>query len=193
MKAFLIALVMAMCFEAAAAQQGGQLELWADPLRSSCEIVESPSGITEVHMIHAGSITAASMERFTVPIPPCWIGATWVADELAPGLIVGMGNTQDPLFGMVISYAGCLDLPVYLGKILVATTGQSEPCCDLVAEPAREYPHTYTLECATPVVVWTVEYRGAIVNATSECPCEGAVPVERSTWGLIKALYKDTP
>ena len=191
MKSTLIFLVLVVCSDFAAAQHGGQLELWADELRSSCEIVESSSGITKIHMFHMGNITAASMEHFTVPVPQCWVGATWVADELAPGLIVGMGNTQETLFGMVISYGGCRDVPVYLGHISIATTGQSMQCCDLAVIPPSQHPQMTTLECATPVVVWLVGARDAIVNATSECPCDATVPVQDSTWSLIKALFQN--
>ena len=176
-----------------AAQGGGRLELWADEGRSSCQIVESASGLTEVHMFHMGSISAGGITHFVVGIPECWIGATWVGDELAPGLDANGSSTQNTFFGMLITWGGCRDLPVYLGKIVFATTGHSMPCCEVeITRPIAEQGPT-TLECSTPVVLWLVETRGAIVNGGPACPCDAPVPVEPATWGSIKALYMGTP
>lgn len=187
-------LLVAMAWsETVAAQGGGRLELWADEEQSSCQIVESSSGLTEIHMFHTGNISAGGIAHFVVGIPECWVGATWVGDELAPGLDADGSSTQSTFLGMIITWGGCRDLPVYLGKIVFAITGQSMPCCEIeVTRPIFEQGPT-TIECATPVVMWLVETRGAFVNGSSGCPCDGTVPVEQATWGSIKALYKSTP
>ena len=175
-----------------AAQGGGRLELWADQGQSTCQIVESPSGLTEVHMFHMGNISTGGIRYFVVGMPGCWTGATWVGDEPASGL-TALGSTQNEFFGISISWGECRNLPVYLGKIVYATMGQSQPCCDIeITNPITEQGPV-TQECSTPTSLYLVETRGAIVNGSSACPCAGPVPVEQATWGSIKSLYTHTP
>jgi hypothetical protein len=143
-------------------------------------------------MFYRGNISTGGISHFVVGIPECWTGATWVADEPAPGLN-GFSSTQNEFWGLEITWGDCRDLPVYLGKIVFATTGQSQPCCKLeITRPIVEQG-PITMECTTPVVVWLVETRGAIINGNPDCPCDEPIPVEQSTWGAIKALYNHTP
>ena len=181
-------LLVAISVASASAQGGGRLELSADQERSTCQIVESPSGLTEIHMFHMGNISTGGIHYFVVGIPECWTGAIWVGDEPAPGLDF-FGDTQNEYWGISITWSDCEYLPKYLGKIVFATTGQSQPCCEIEIKSSIAQQGPVTQECTSPVVLWLVETHGAIVNGGPDCPCDLPVPVERATWGAIKAMY----
>lgn len=187
-----VTLVCAILTVAASAfaQSPPRLELWADAAQSTCQISESPSGLTEVHMFLTGNMSVGGVDFFAVPVPSCWTGATWVGDVLEPGLDAGGSNSQDTIMGMIIGWPGCRDLPVYLGKIVFATTGQALPCCPLEIVAPLDPNGPQSLECSSPQRMWVVGTQGAFINGDDTCPCGPPVPVEDKTWGGIKALYR---
>ena len=186
--ALLIALLV--CVWAAPALAQDRIELWADENMSTCNISEPVSPpIVLIHVFVTGP-TPANGVRFKAPKPDCWVGATWLGDRLASG-VVGLGTSQSD-WSVVWQGAGeCAvgnTLPAYLGAISYLISGQAQPCCKVDALPAGQFVFTdcgfaeHPLEPTRPVMV----------NPNEICGCQSSqtTAVEPTSWGRVKALYR---
>ncbi len=172
--------------------QTEKVTLFADAAMTDCSItgnLASP-GIVEVHMFHLGSGNRIAVE-FLAPKPPCWSGAIWVGDVIAPPLLV-IGNTQS--VDISIAYTACLPLPVYLGRINYLVTNDSPPCCQYSVIPSTVVypslgPSVYAVVCPSNTLI-AIGAGSAVVNEDPSCLCDPPLAVEETTWGRIKALYQ---
>ncbi len=172
------------------ASSAEMITLFADAEGTDCSITRSSVGIVEVHMFHVGT-GGRTAAHFVAPKPPCWTGATWLADAPNPAYLT-LGTTQDDF--SIALLGQCAELPVYYGKILFLTTRSSPECCEYKVLPA---PTTeirgavVATDCAQPFPNLLALGGGkATINATPNCPCEPPTAVEESTWGRVKALYR---
>ena len=171
-------------------QAQGRIDLVADPGGVSCNILDTAPGLVRVHMLVTQRLGVTAVQ-FAAPKPACWVGATWLLDEIAFGVPIGDSQNNLP-YGLAIGFGACLDSPIYLGAIVYLTQGQALPCCYY---PVVKTEDTYP-EIPTPVMV-TCDFEidgiaggHAIVNAQPGCSCDEPVPVEQTTWGAMKALYE---
>jgi hypothetical protein len=179
--ALLMALIAFVYVTPALAQD--RIELWADQNMSTCSITEAASPpIVQVHVFITGSMSATGV-RFTAPKPACWVGATFVGDELEPA--VSIGHSQGD---WSIAWGFCATTPKYLGVINYLTSGQALPCCKVDALPAMQFAFT---DCAF-VEHELGESKSIMVNPDASCGCQSGITTaaETTSWGRVKALYR---
>ena len=187
--ALLITLLACICVAPALAQD--RVELWADRTMSSCSISEPASpAVVEVHVFVTGSVTANAV-RFRAPKPDCWVGATWLGDQLEAD-VLSVGNSQtDWSIAWYGGAGGCTarnTMPIYLGAIIYQISGQSQPCCKVEVLPAGEFAF---VDC--DYIEHDLEPgKSVVVNPNESCGCQGALTlaVQPSSWGAVKALYR---
>lgn len=171
--AFLVVTLL-LCANASFAQRDDQISLWADEDRTYCGITTAP-GIVSVYMFHTSSEPATAVQ-FSAPKPECWGGATWMGDVIAGGFL-SIGNSQSDLsIAYVGPSTGCIQPPVYLGRIDYFTSGTTTPCCDYRAAPAQ----------TSPPAIWVADCQyhlqeisagsGVTINPNSFCPCDVGPP-----------------
>jgi hypothetical protein len=162
--------------------QAGAVMLFSDPGFNSCNIsdVAGPVSVYVVHDLHSG----ASGVQFSAPIPSCWTGAVWVADQNPNTL--NFGDSQN---GLAVSYGGCLSGPVLVTTILVLSQGLGPECCTYPVLPDPNAP-TGQIEGVDCTPAKTFPNGGqAMINGNGTCPCGITTRVETTTWGGVKALY----
>jgi hypothetical protein len=127
------------------------------------------------------------MEDPTAACPGVCATSAWVPYWPHP---ISYPDPWEPPEGAFVSSTECIeaDEVVIVGRILVFYLGGS--CC-LELLDYLEYPR-WVLDCADPVGIdqYCVLAHGSIGGA--ECPDGDCipVPVEQSTWGAMKSLYR---
>ncbi len=167
----------------------GRIELAADAAGTNCNIVDTAPGFIYVHILITQALAVDGVQ-FRAPKPACWLGATWLADSMA--FPVTIGDTQNDPRGLSIGLGACRSSPVYLGSMIYMTQGQASPCCSYAVLKAFDL----TPEIPTPIMVACDEtIHGiapgtAVINPGPGCYCISPVPVDETTWGAVKALYR---
>ena len=179
-KALLLTLVLMLSASMAFAQ-AGSVGLFADMGGTDCNLPDVAPGLTPyyaVHVYHAGATAC----QFAAPMPAC-MTATYLSDTAVFGVTIGNSQT-----GVAIGYGTCQGAPTYVLAINYFTSGTTPPCClyPVVPDPNVASGKVEVVDCTNALLFGT---GGAgIVNSTPNCDCN--VPVEDSTWGQVKALYK---
>ncbi len=161
------------------------ITLYADRDMASCALFDA-AGVRSIHIFHTGSPSATG-SQFAAPLPACWSGATWVGDHIEPPFL-SLGNSQTDLS---IAYAGCVEPPLYLGRIYYLSSGTSKACCEHLPRAVAGEPGVWIADCdyethALPAGA------GVMINPIGDCPCgETPVSVQETTWGRIKAMYSN--
>jgi hypothetical protein len=177
------------------AQTVGEIRLFADIEGTECNIVDNSPGFVEVHMIVTG-VAGFGGIQFSAPKPDCWIGATWVGDNIPFPTVIGdsQNNYEGGLsvaFGYLCNDGGATS-PFYIGKISYLTQGEAQPCCVYSVRKADVDGHP---EINSPLIVYCDITLGgihsgyAIINADDTCACYRPVPTQDTTWGRVKVLY----
>ena len=179
----------------------GRIALMGSADGTVCSIQDAAPGIVEVHIFVFDVVGLAAIQ-FAAPIPACWSGATWIGDTIDTQVVVG--NTQDPVLGVAIAWGdvapctseggGGLNSPVHVGTMMFSASGQATPCC---AYPIVKASGDLHPEVDGPIVVLCsnmMEVAGvgveAVINPEPNCSCLTPVPIEETTWGAVKALYR---
>lgn len=183
------------------ARAEGRYVLYADEDRSSCTLVDREAGIVKVHMFAEG-IRNLIVTEFAAPIPDCWEGAVWIEDVVAHEL--WLVSTQDEVgLSVFVGTPGkgnCWNSiapdPVYIGYISIQTQGLAKPCCvyPILPGASADGPQPAAAVCGGPDGVQAVPVvtQSAVINGDETCACGSlqTLPVEETSWGRVKALYK---
>jgi hypothetical protein len=193
------ALVLAAIPVAARALEG-HYALYADERRSSCALEDRTAGTVYVHMFAEG-IRGLLVVELVAPVPDCWEGATWLADVIPHELVIG--DTQKGGLAVFVGTPGtgvCETAiapdPAYIGSISIQTQGRARSCCAYPILPggSADGPDPVAAVCGGRDGVQKVPVgkQGAVINADVSCPCKALqpLPVEETSWGRVKALYK---
>jgi hypothetical protein len=173
-----IALCIVCASSTASAQWVGSIGAFGDAEATDCNITDTGS-LVEVHIIHVYSIDVTA-SRFMLDVSATgWahLGDTWDFD-------VHMGTT---ITGASVAYDACLDGPIHL--VTVSFTGNNTAPCTyikIVPDPASLYGRIEAADCDQNIIFPTGGW--AIVNVNDNCRC--CIPVEQTTWGGVKALYR---
>ena len=134
-----------------------------------------------VYVLHMNSPGATAVQ-FALMVEGAAIN--WVGD-VSPHNVIG--DTQN---GVAIAFSGCTATPNLL--IRATYTGISTPCDiikvvpDPILDPPREILVT---DCTTPVpVLLSTTGYATYINDDGSCSC--GYPVEETTWGKVKSLYR---
>ena len=168
--------------------QGGNITLSSDTEGTDCNIFDVQPGVIRVHVLHTLATTMVSGSAFSVPIPGCAVGMTWVGDVGVFPVTVGFSPT-----GIAISYGGsCLETPFHILTIVYFGQGTSSSCCLLNVGPPNpghcDLEQPCAVDCVSPDDrIIPANGSSAIINPDASCQCN--VPVEETTWGQVKNLF----
>jgi hypothetical protein len=168
----------------------GRIELAADAGGTNCNIVDTAPAVIHVHMLITQAL-AINGVQFRAPKPACWVGATWLADSnVFPAHI---GDTQNDPRGLSIGFGPCRSSPVYLGSMIYTIQGQALPCClypvlKAIVDGRPDLPTPIMVACDD--MMHGIAPGFAVVNPGPGCYCISPVPVDDTTWGAVKALYR---
>jgi hypothetical protein len=195
----LAALLLAIASTVVSAQVTHRLEFYADEGLLSCELAMTTPGLVKVHMLVTGQGYLGAMS-FKAVKPPCMGNAVWIAD-VWQGLAGYIGNTQATVHNGVDVVFECGPLPRYIGWIWYSVTEPATPCCMYAPSPGSAgggitFPGYMEIDvwdkCTEPhgLYVERMSGKGIVINANATCACSGPLPVQPTTWGSVKALYR---
>ena len=174
----LIALGSLLVATASLAQIPGKIGVYADAGATNCYIVDD-GGVVEAHMLHVMTDGAIG-SRFKLDVSATgWIhlGDIWDFELV-------LGSSVE---GVSFGYTECLSGSIYLGKAFFL--GSSAPSCTEISIVPDPLAVTGEIEAISCLETRMFPAGGrAVINADHTCQC--TVPVEETTWGAIKALYR---
>lgn len=160
----------------------GELGIFMDAAGTTCDLNNS-HGFMQVHVVHRNTPGATGV-YFRVKV----YGAplTWYGDISQYDLI---GDSQS---GVYVNYGSCTLAPIDV--MTIAYVGISDPCdyVKVIGHSDFDPPNTFAYDCVlpNPNLLYTVHDAG-LINNNGSCPCSAkVVPIEKSTWGKVKALYQ---
>jgi hypothetical protein len=171
------------------AAQYGWIGVFADRGGCICEIDDRSPNVVVVYVVHRQIMTGVKGSRFTVEGEGTFL--THLYENPVGDPIYIQGDIVD---GYTVSYGECRTGGLAIIEIGYFGQGMSEICSRLrvVAAPTAATGQVEVFDCNDDV--FPVSGYVAIVNSTAECWCSDPycrpVPVEDSTWGTIKALYR---
>ena len=176
-----VAIVLALATQAQAqlVPGGGALYLYSDADLTDSTYQDQSIGAFSVYVVHRGvTFDAAQGVRFAVQTSP-GVTFAWLGENSPMPTVVGDSRT-----GISIGYGACLiPDPGLILEIRFLGIGTSEACSFLNVVP---HPQASSGEIEVILCVGL-----EAVSATGEkllvnCP----VPVEQTTWGKVKSLYR---
>jgi hypothetical protein len=182
-----------------ARSQPGSVSIFGDPELTDCNIHDTV-GIVDVYVAHLWSGPTEGVRFRVDPYPG--FEMVYLAEE-SPYLTLGLS-----LNGVTVCYDACLSSPGLILTLRFFGQGLTPPCTYIRVVGHPEDDAVLVLDCDANVMYGSGGT--AIVHPTPECLClagPGAaaikgkakqpspdfcywVPVERSSWGMIKSLYR---
>jgi len=170
--------------------QPGVIALFTDPAAWECNIIDDAPGIVQVYVVHL--LTAGALAS-NFGIADYRHNLTYVGWEAAHSVTIG----SNPYSGVAVSYdAGCLPAPIPIGTITYVKSGTSPDCGEIrvVRDPATVSGLIEGVDCSFNTTfpaggrvrvngvpgAWGLDY----------CGCGFHVPVEATSWGKVKAMYR---
>jgi hypothetical protein len=163
----------------------GQLSLYSDANFAQCTLTDNEPRLADVYVVHhIGPIVGnAYLLRFKLTASVGFTGS-WIQDTAPTGMsVVGTSPT-----GMSIGYQSCRTGDVQVVRVTYQMIGTSSPCAFLRASPYTGADFIETWNCSFDS--FGVSGGTLIINSDGSCPCQGPVPVEPTTWGQVKSLYR---
>lgn len=192
------AVVVALRPSIAAGETNGILYVSAFPVTQFCRVQDSP-GLVTVYIFHVTSFSALT-SRFRLASSP-GVTMTYVSETI--NMPLHSGGTQT---GITICYGGCT---AYQEELLIASItymayGTGSACGSIKVVPHPDAQTVDSVDCAgIPQVVGVQDASVGPGLGSCGCPpvhvfagtpsyatCE-PVATSPSTWGAIKALYRD--
>jgi hypothetical protein len=181
----------------ALAQIEGSIEVSAQPIPHICSLIDTSPGIRTVYVFHTFNV-GATASRFKIHLGT---GVTMTFVSETHPFQSTVGNTQE---GITVCYGGCLAGDQLLATINYMAYATSAACSQVLVVP---HPAAQTVEAMTceGIAVRTFVNDMFVETGTSGCGCPEAhgfagtaqqfdctpTPVAHSTWGAIKALYRN--
>ena len=166
--------------------QPGKIQIFSDPSLQNCDLADPP-GVFAVYIYHINT-NGSTASSFKVDLLSGGSTVTYLAHN-SPFLDLG-----HPTESIGISYGMCQGQngPFEILSLFLTGAGTSPACSyiKVVDDPWANPVMIQITDCITPVPN-SVAGEGSIgiFNDDGTCPCE-TVPVEDTSWGQIKALYR---
>ena len=181
MKKLLLLVVSFLFISSMALAQPGSLCVFGDPDGLSCSL-NNAGGFVWAYVVHTNT-PGASGCQFSLQV----IGTslTWVGDSSPFHTI---GSTQE---GLTVDYGACLASPILV--IQAGFMGTSESCdyIEVIEDPNAVPPGIYIKDCTTPSPnLISLPRWATYINDDGSCPNCLKIPIEETTWGQVKALYR---
>lgn len=199
----LLSLLAVLAMSGPAFGQGGldALMLYIDAGYSVCNYVDATPGLLQVYVVHDFT-SGATASQFAVE--ECGLFSMQYLSWSCPH-DVSLGS--DARTGVAVVYdGGCQAGPVLVGTISYFTSGNAPSCAFLrvTADPGAVSGLIEGVDCSFRP---TVPSAGVLtINGDGSCacgelvrpsgpgvdppPCHLTVPVEKTSWGKVKSLYR---
>ncbi len=175
-------LLIAFCLVLGASMvfaQAGSVGVFADPGATNCNMVDA-GGLVQVYISHVNTTGATASQFMLVPGP----GWTHLGDTWNFTTIIGVS-----IAGVSVAYGGCFSGAIALG--VVNFFGSVAPTCTLISivpDPSAPSGEIEGVDCEEPANKMFPTGGSATVNSDGSCDC--SIPVQDTTWGGVKALYR---
>ena len=181
-KVLLFSLLLLCTCTLAFAQPPGSIGLFSDSYGLSCDLIDAP-GLISIYVVHVYT-PGATGSQFRVDCASGGAVLTYLADQ-SPFLIIGNSQT-----GIAVAYGGCYASPINMLTVLYLGNGTSPSCsyCRVVPDPIAVPLEILVSDCQDPPNLLISTGGTLIINPNPSCYCD--IPVEETSWGQIKSLYK---
>lgn len=162
---------------------GYGFSVYADANGYEGMIDDKAPGLLPLYVVPWGP--QATAVQFSAHKPACF-EAVYVGETSPYSVIIG-----DSQNGMTIAYGACMTNTTMILTINYFVQGLTPDCCWYPLDRDIADPHglpgqiTFA-DCSDPPQVGHVRAGASIINWTMEC----GTPVEESTWGQVKSLYR---
>jgi hypothetical protein len=176
-RSLLLSFLLLLFAGSAFSQQAGVIVVSPDAEGCGCEVVDT-GGLVQLHFLHKFH-SGATASQWKLDLG----GLPWVhlGDQIAFSTVIGT-----TISGISIGYGACMPHPTYLGLAnFFGSNAAGCPQIGIVADPASLSGQIEAVDCATPANKTFPGGNSIVVN----CECLGS-PVESTTWGGIKTLYR---
>jgi hypothetical protein len=166
--------------------QAGSIALYSDTVGvGSCDIDDSSPAFQTIYVMHE-NCPGTTASRFKIDQID---GGTLVYVTEATTMPLKIGNAQD---GVALSYGTCLTSPLLILTVYYNGAGTSAVCSRLkvVADPVADPPVVQSANCQDPPQILEGIGGEAIINADGVTCNYCDPPVQPTSWGRIKALYR---
>ena len=132
----------------------------------------------------------ATASQFKVDQVVGGVSATFLGQSSPFPNVIGSADE-----GVAVAYGSCFGStgPIELLTLTYVGSGASPDCSffEVVDYPIAVPPAIYVVDCILPTPNLLIgEGSRATVNTDGSCDCTTPIPVEETSWGQIKALYK---
>lgn len=189
----LIPILAACCFSTltplVANAQLDRIELYSDEGLSQCSLSDASPGIGDVFVVHKlGDDPVGARGLYFRLVPSNGFTGTWLEDIVRAPVWDVTGTSQS---GIGILYADpCPTTSVLVLQVRYQLFGTSSPCSFVEAAPWEGICCILITSCYNGAE-YPVEGDRIQVNPDASCPCGIPVATESTTWGRIKALYRN--
>jgi hypothetical protein len=173
------------CMSSTAPGSPGSISAYGDAQGTSCYAFDG-GGLVTVFLWHTNT-DGATASQFLLDVAAA--GWTWLGDNWNFTTVIGQSTT-----GVSVAYGACLTSPISLGTINFF--GNSAPTCTrigIVPDPATLTGEIEAVDCDETKFFPTggMMYVNPDITCTcNACPPPPPSPVEESTWGAIKSMYR---
>ncbi|UCG52169.1 MAG: hypothetical protein JSW58_01030 [Candidatus Latescibacterota bacterium] len=163
--------------------QAGSIGLFSDTYGTNCSLYDQIPGLVSVYAVHV-STSGATACQFRVEDGP-GMNMMWLSDT-AWGIWIGCSHCPE---GIAIPYGICLSSPIHVLTMGYFAQAISQDCSWIRVVPPETLPsgQIEMYDCDSNILYPTGGT--LIVNPTDDCQCD--VPVDESTWGKIKEMYRE--
>ncbi len=171
-------IVAALIVIASSAKAGyWELRIYSDAALTDATISDDGPRIVNLYVVEKGSFQGAVGVIFSVK-PSAGFTGVWLRDSSS---FATVGHTPSSLN---VGYGACIPPPILIVTMTYQLFGTSEPCSDLHIAPGDGQPFVITPDTNCLFTEGIITDLGRLhVN----CP----VATEPTTWGKVKALYRN--
>ncbi|NIO28521.1 MAG: hypothetical protein GTO29_08210 [Candidatus Latescibacteria bacterium] len=185
MKRVLLLAVFSILIGSVVTAQPGSIGLFADPGGTTCDVYDEPGTVT-VYVLHLSS-PGATGSCFRVDWLSWGVTMMYMCETVTPPYL-SIGSSDA---GIAIAYGSCVVSPHMILAIQFCALGTTPPCSyiQVVADTTYyDVPGIWVRDCGTPPSTLRARGGDAVINPDATCYCD--VPVEETSWGRVKLLYR---
>lgn len=143
---------------------------------------QGPGALDIYVVVHNNDpVVAAGTVRFAAVPPPCFQGV--YVGEIS-NYVVAEGNSQT---GAWVWFLECSPGAYHVMTVSFAVQGLTSQCCWFEPQPVPGADRVEATDCSLGTLDW-LSTEGLWINPNNPLTC--TFPVEESTWGAVKALYR---
>ena len=188
-RAILTVAVLALAATPAVAQYGS-VGIYSDATGCDCNVYDQVPGIVNVWIVHRDITQGVTGVSFAIA-DGGGMTLAYVGESKVGGPIEITGNLVD---GYWVGYSSCIAGGLTIMQIQFFGTATSAPCSWLEIAPAPGYAGSGIEAADCDALSVAASGLRTPVNPDAGCVCVNPgclpVPVDESTWGGIKALYR---